>query len=69
MTDRASASLKEALTIELWEGKALSECSREELLDVIKAMTPFYLAYMNPAESRTRALGNVEMWKRGEKTV
>jgi len=57
---------KNILTDFFWLGKPISECSRDELIDMIKWLAKFRNDYFN--NSRAIALGKVEMWKRGERT-
>lgn len=52
-----------------WKGKNIEDCSREELLECIRCISPIYQEHFEQSNIRARALDQVEMWKRGEKTA
>lgn len=51
----------------LWKGKLLEDLSREELLEVARHLIRRNLERFTPENIRARALGQVEMLKRGER--
>lgn len=52
--------------IECWEGTPITELSREELIEVIKWLGKEHRCQYSFPAMRARALGHVEMLKRGE---
>jgi hypothetical protein len=55
-------------TVAYWKGKTLEECSREELYECIEKLGRVCKDHYSPLSMRARALGKVEMIKRGEGT-
>lgn len=51
-----------------WRGKSLDEMSREELVEALLQACNQVMQYQDPIEMRVRALGRVEIIKRGDST-
>jgi hypothetical protein len=49
--------------------KAIEDCSREELLIIVRYLVREYEKQLRPESIRANALGRVEMMKRGETHV
>lgn len=52
--------------VHMWEGRNIEELSREELLDVVRYLGSSLAFYHRPGMGRAIALGQVELWRRGE---
>ena len=51
-----------------WRGKSLDEMSREELAEALLQSCNQVMQYQDPIEMQARAIGRVEMIKRGDST-
>lgn len=49
-----------------WRGKPISDCTKEELIDAVMWLGKKYEEFHDPKAVRARALGQIEMMKRGE---
>lgn len=50
-----------------WRGKPLEELTREELIEAVKILGRFFQSETSPEMARAKALGCVEMMRRGER--
>ena len=49
-----------------WMGNDITTLSREELIGIVKWYVSQYEEFMSPKNCRARALGTIEMMKKGE---
>lgn len=51
--------------VHMWEGKLLSECSRDELIECIEHLSTRLADFTTPHAIQALALGQVEIMRRG----
>lgn len=52
-------------TVTYWMGRPITELTREELIEVVEFVAAELREYQSPRAIEQRALGSVEMMKRG----
>lgn len=52
-----------------WRGKDIRELDREHLIEIVQELVAEHQRVYSLENSRALALGKVEMWRRGERTI